>query len=216
MSSHDGFSIRQLILVPALISLGVTILRLVGELKQWSPLLFRAEAGGFGALVGIVWLVPIFGIYFALKLVGMGRYPDKTGRVVLFALLSLVVFFAIGSVSPLLGMGFPFDFIFMVAGALAAVVICLRGWPDLNRTLLAYGLAARVPVIVVMFFAILGNWGTHYDLPPPDFPAMSAIPKFFWLGLLPQLSLWIAFTSIVGSLFGGIALAVTGHGKTTS
>lgn len=67
----------HLILVPALISLGVTILRLVGELKNWSPLLFNPEAGGGGALVGIAWLVPIFGIYFGLKLAKLN--PDAPG-----------------------------------------------------------------------------------------------------------------------------------------
>ena len=30
----------------------------------------------------------------------------------------------------------------------------------------AYGLAARIPVALVMLVAMLGNWGTHYDAPP--------------------------------------------------
>ena len=46
-------NVRQLILVPAVITLGVTLLRLVGELAGWSPALFNREAGGGGALVGI-------------------------------------------------------------------------------------------------------------------------------------------------------------------
>jgi hypothetical protein len=58
----------KLILVPSLITLGVTILRVVGELRDWSPLFFGKEAGGGGAIVGISWLPIFFGIYFALKL----------------------------------------------------------------------------------------------------------------------------------------------------
>ncbi len=52
----------RLILVPAVITLAVTLLRLVGELQQWSSALFNRSAGGGGAIVGIVWLVPVFGI----------------------------------------------------------------------------------------------------------------------------------------------------------
>ena len=50
-----GFSIRRLIMVPAVITLAVTLLRLVGELQHWSPRFFSREAGGAFALVGIVW-----------------------------------------------------------------------------------------------------------------------------------------------------------------
>jgi hypothetical protein len=35
---------------------------------------------------------------------------------------------------------------------------------------------------------------------------MNLVSKWFLIGVLPQLSLWIAFTVTVGSLFGGLAL----------
>src|SRR5678815_179225 len=89
-------SIVRLIRVPALISLGVTLLRLIGELQNWSPRLFNREAGGGGALVGIAWLVPIFGIYFALKLSQLGAAGLRAGKMVLYALAGLVTFFVIG------------------------------------------------------------------------------------------------------------------------
>lgn len=57
-----------------------------------------------------------------------------------------------------------------------------------------------------MLVAMAANWGTHYELGPPGFPEMNLVLKWFAIGLLPQLSAWIAFTVIVGSLFGGIAL----------
>jgi hypothetical protein len=60
-----------------------------------------------------------------------------------------------------------------------------------------------------MFFAILGNWGTHYDVVPnPNFPAMGWFPKWVVIGLIPQLTIWVAFTMIVGAIFGGITLAL--------
>ena len=78
--SNFAISTRRLILAPAMITLAVTLLRLVGELNHWSPALFNREAGGGGALIGIVWLVPIFGVYFALRLLRAGRArPAEAG-----------------------------------------------------------------------------------------------------------------------------------------
>ena len=57
--SQDASRIGRLILVPAVITLAVTLLRLVGQLQGWSPTLFNRECGFCGALVGIVWLVPV-------------------------------------------------------------------------------------------------------------------------------------------------------------
>jgi hypothetical protein len=43
----------QIVVVPAIITLAVTLLRLFGELQHWSPNLFNPVAGGGGALIGI-------------------------------------------------------------------------------------------------------------------------------------------------------------------
>lgn len=200
----------KLILFPALITLAVTILRLVGELQHWSPRLFSREAGGAGALVGIVWLVPVFGVYFAWKLAKAGPAPGA-GRVVGFSALALgfaaltimVTIKTIANQRAQFGM-------FLVASVIAAG-IAYRGWPSLGKTLLAYGLAARVPVALVMLVAILGNWGTHYDVAPPDFPEMSPLNKWLMIGLVPQMLMWIPFTICVGMLFGGLALLAVGR-----
>src|SRR2546430_3063655 len=79
MPSHNRAQIARFILVPSVITLVITLLRMVGELRHWSPSLFNPSAGGGGALVGITWLVPIFGIYFALKLAGAGEGPAAAG-----------------------------------------------------------------------------------------------------------------------------------------
>jgi len=89
-------SIRRLIVVPAVITLAVTLLRLVGELRHWSPTLFSREAGGAGALVGIVWLVPIFGIYFAIRLNKAGQGPASRGRAIGFAVAALLAEVVLG------------------------------------------------------------------------------------------------------------------------
>ena len=87
------------------------------------------------------------------------------------------------------------------------------GWPGLFRVLVAYGYAARIPVAILMFFAYQGNWGTHYDGLPPGAPVLSLWPKYFLFGVLPQIIAWVAFTVLVGSLFGGIAAALARRGK---
>lgn len=206
-------SIVRLIRVPALISLGVTLLRLIGELNNWSPALFNREAGGGGALVGIAWLVPVFGIYFALKLAQAGAAPLKPGRTILYAVIALAAVMAIG----LGGMkAFGLDpntpslgaFALWVVGSVVACVIAYVGSPVLAKVMFAYGLAARIPVVIVMLVAMLGNWGTHYDVAPPNFPPMGVFAKWFMIGVVPQLSIWIAFTMVIGCLFGGITLAL--------
>jgi hypothetical protein len=206
----------RLILVPAVITLAVTLLRLTGELLEWSSALFNRSAGGGGAIVGIVWLVPIFGIYFALRLAREGAGPGKLLRALGFVLLALVLMPAAGAAAGAAGLdptGNPMLVLFAVI-SIVVVVVALRAWPELGRVLVAYGLAARIPVAIVMLVAILGDWGTHYDVPPtPDFPQMAPIAKWFWIGLVPQLTIWVAFTVVVGMLFGLIAVAIVHRGR---
>jgi len=195
-----------LVLVPALITLAVTILRLVGELMGWSAALFSREAGGGFSLVGIVWLIPIFGIYFAYKLAKSGQASVSPGKTIGYAFLGLGILVVASAV--VFSVAQPTDvwalFVVAVVSLLAAYVVA-KGWGELASTLLGYGLAARIPVAVVMFFAILGNWGTHYDaVPDPAFPAMGWFAKWLVIGLVPQLTFWVAFTMILGAIFGGI------------
>ena len=63
-----------------------------------------------------------------------------------------------------------------------------------------------------MLFAILENWGTHYDVAGPGLPEMSPIMKWIMIGILPQMTVWIWFTMVVGALTGSIAAAFKGRG----
>jgi hypothetical protein len=200
-------NIKQLILVPAIISLAVTFLRLVGELQNWSPLLFNASAGGGGALVGISWLVPIFGIYFAWKLAKSGNTPASAGKVIGFAILAIVAVMGISfGVTSMFGQENIPALVVMefLVSAVGLAIVC-KVWPGLFKTLVAYAFAARIPVAILMFFAIMGKWGTHYDALPPNFPeGMGWFATWVVIGLLPQLTVWICFTAVIGMLFGGI------------
>jgi hypothetical protein len=213
-SSGNRVEILTLILAPSLITLGVTILRVVGELQNWSPVLFGKAAGGGGAIVGIAWLPIFFGIYFALKLVGAGTGPAGLGRTFGFWAVGLILlvaggylgFAAFQSDSALMGIG-------SVALMVAAIVVQFWGWPSLAKVLVAYAYAARIPVLVVMFLAFKGRWGTHYDALPPDFVSKGFASDFFNLAVIPQMFLWIAFTVLVGTLFGAVTAAIAQRRK---
>lgn len=215
-SSFDSkLTTTQLIFIPSVITLAVTLLRLIGELQHWSPTLFNRDAGGPGSLVGITWLAPIFGIYFALKLSKAGAGPKRAGRAILHGVLGIAAIVLISILAYLLRVGYYVQMItFCVVFAVAAA-IQYPVWPSLFKTLLAYGYAARIPVVILMFFAMRGDWGTHYDAVPPESPAemFSLWPKYFWLAFLPQMIAWVGFTIWSGSLFGSIAVAIVHRTK---
>jgi hypothetical protein len=209
----DRAAVGRLVLGPALITLAVTGLRLVGELMRWDSRFFSREAGGAGAIVGIVWLVPVFGAYFARKLVSAGEGPSGAGKALGFALLGLAAFVVAMTSARALDLGLPAAIAILAVAALLAAFIAYRGWPGLGRVLLWYGLAARIPVALLMLVAMIGNWGTHYELGPPDMPPMALFPKWLAIGLLPQLTVWIGFTVVVGTIFGAVAAMLGGRAR---
>jgi hypothetical protein len=155
MAKQAELDIKDLITVPAIITLAVTLLRLAGEFMDLPAWLASKEAGGAGALIGISWLAPVFGVYFAWKLAGT---PGKL-------------------------------------------------WKNLLKTLFAYGLAARIPVIVIMAFAIFGNWGTHYDAFPPDMADMSPMMKFLFGAVTAQLVFWVCIWTVGTGMIAGLIAA---------
>lgn len=215
-ASHGSVSIARLIFVPAVISMAVTVLRLVGELQHWSGRWFSTETGGIlpggvSWLIGITWMAPLFGIYFALRL-APERGPANAARAVGCSLAGLIVLILFRFVVlPRLNTGFPRMLIFIWLAMAVPALLQAFGWPALFKTLLAYGLAARGPVVVVMFFAMRGDWGTHYDyVGMPEEFQMPFWPRFFWLAFFPQLIFWVAFTILTGALTGTIAGAIFG------
>jgi hypothetical protein len=213
-SSSARSSMMQLILVPSIITLAITILRLVGELQHWPKPWFSTNAGGGLAIIGISWLPLVFGPYFAVKLAARGEGPASTGKSIAFPVVGLVILIAGGYVSftaahtqsparVLLG------FVIMAIGG----AFCFPGWVSLSKSLLAYGLVARIPVAILMFFALRGNWGTHYDALPPDYNGPTVWPKYLVIGVIPQILLWVPFTIVVGSLVGAIVRAVARRDK---
>ena len=201
----------RLVLWPAVITLAVTLLRLFGELQGWSPTLFNPETGGGAAPIGIVWLPFLFGPWFAWKLVAQGDRPESAWRVAGLALLGIAVTMAVfvaGRMGPQ-----PWGVVVALVASLGLAFLPWKAWPQLARTLFLYALAARIPVVLVMLFAIHGDWGTHYDVLPPDptpqLVAAGPMERWFWIGFVPQATIWVAHTVLVGSLAGALVLALT-------
>ncbi len=201
--------IGQLILVPALLTLGITFLRLAGELAHWSPRFFSAAPGGGAAVVGISWLPFLFGPYFAIKLAKSGHGAASAWKAFGLTVLGMVITVGGGFIGFAPQVNFPLRQALGILLIILGPSLLMVGWPALFKTLIAYGYAARIPVAVIMFFALRGNWGTHYDGLPPDYtgPA-SLLGKYLLVAIVPQMILWIAFTILVGAFVGCLVAAL--------
>ena len=203
----------RLVAAPAAISLAVTLLRLAGERAGLPESWFSTATQGIVPsgttwLIGITWLAAPFGAWFAWRLARDGQRPASAGRALgislggaAFALLCLLVW------RPRLD--FP-AFLFFVWGVMAAAAaVQWLAWPALARTAAVYGLLARIPVAVVMFLAMRGGWGTHYDYKGVELAqSLGLWPRFLYLALVPQLVFWVAFTVVLGVLSGAVTLLV--------
>jgi hypothetical protein len=214
--------VGRLILVPALISLAVTVVRAAGEVGRWSDRWFEPVTrgivpSGVSWVIGISWLPVPFGVYFALKLLAAGQGPASARRALGHALGGLAVvvvglLFAVPALNAQFGLFRRSLLLYLViiwAVMAAAALLQWPGWPALFKTLLAYGVAARVPVVVMMFLAMRGGWGTHYDyVDIPTFQGMPLLVRFLETAFFPQLIFWVGFTIVLGALAGSITAAL--------
>ena len=97
-------------------------------------------------------------------------------------------------------LGFPLVLVYVWGVMAVGGAVQFLAWPRL---------AARLPVVAVMFLAMLGDWGTHYDYVgmPAQFQ-MPFWPRFLWLAFFPQIVFWVSFTIVLGVLCGSLALGV--------
>lgn len=216
----DSGKIWNLIAVPALLTLAITVIRLVGELEHWPKPWFSNAAGGGGALVGISWLPIFFGPWFAVKLARGGDGPASIGKSIGLAVAAVGVLFGAMAWSQTMFAHPTWLLLVPFALMLAAAFIPGIAWKALGATLFVYALSARIPVLVVMYLAMRGNngqgWGTHYDAIAPVFAHLSFTRKYIYEALIPQMTLWMGWTVAVGAFFGTIASAIAARPKTRS
>jgi hypothetical protein len=205
MSEAPRRGILMLLLTAGVITLLVSLLRLYGEREGWNPTFFNPKPGGGFAVVGIAWLVPVFGFLFGRKLAASGSRPCPLSRLLILALVGVgLVFatFAVGTkmvtdktLTPwIFGIGMP-----------VASLTMLFAWPRAWLANLLYAVLARVPVIVIQHEAIANGWKTHYSTGANA----QATPQEIEYGLtLSQATFWpFGYTIIIGTVFAAFGAA---------
>ena len=200
-----GLPLLPLIAAPAALTLAVTLLRLVGELREWAPEYFSRLPGGGLSPLGITWLVPLVGFCFGWRLERASVRPPSVARAAGWPLLALAGGCVLATLAGrVLKTGWNGNLTVWAVAAVAVSAVAFAAWPGLGRPLLAYALAARVPVALVVALAVARKWGTHYDALPPGFPSMSGLKRWLLIGLVPQMTIWVAWTMAVGAVFGAL------------
>ncbi|HSR54162.1 MAG TPA: hypothetical protein VLV83_25315 [Acidobacteriota bacterium] len=200
--SNTELPIKNWIMVPAIITLVVTVLRAAGESLQWNETLFGSPSNP-AAVVGITWLIPIFGIYFGYKLAAAGHRPNSLGKAALWLLAAFAVFVALAAAMFFLVSSTPS----LLGGLGLAVVtalvlwIAFKGWRDMACVLTAYAYAARIPVAIIILLAIYGDWGTHYEAMVEGYEQPNLFLRWLETGLFPQLTANVVITVVFGGLF---------------
>jgi hypothetical protein len=203
-------SIARLIAVPGVISIAVTALRLAGELLHWPKPFVNSDVCG-KAILGVIWLVPIFGIYFAVRLLHAGDTPQRFGRPLFLAISGLALKLAGTFLMESHAMTYAARLSMNFIVTLIALVLCAMAWRTLCKVLLAYGYLSRIPVAIVQYLAMRGRWGTHYDALDPGFPPIGFWPTFLRVSFVPNIFFMEAYTTIVGALVGIAAVVVLGR-----
>lgn len=207
-------TIPRLIWMPSVISLGITLLRLIGERQRWSYTWFNPTSlgilpSGTSWVIDVSWLALPFGAYFAWKLAAAGHAPESLFKAYFCVGSGLLVIIALFFLTPKVPVGFPYIFAFIWAGMAIAGIIQMYAWSELFNTLFAYALATRIPVLLLTILAMRGNWGTHYDFVRFG-PAQATplVPRIFWYAVFPQLVFWVAVAIFSGMLAGVVTFSV--------
>ena len=167
------------------------------------------------AILGVVWLVPIFGIYFAVRLFHAGDAPQRFARPLVFAASALALKLAGTFVMESHGMTYAARLSMNFIVTLIGLVLAAEAWPTLSKALLVYGYLSRIPVAIVQYLAMRGRWGTHYDALDPGFPAIGFWPTFLRVSFVPNIFFMEAYTVIVGGLVGIAVVAILGRLRRT-
>lgn len=202
-----------LVLVASFLTLLLTIVRTLGEALHWHAAWFPAAPGGAMSLIGIVWLVPVFGFLFGRRAAQAGSRPAFLAAFAVPLLGLAAIIAAIGWIGTKLQGQALYDgmsTLFCVAPAVA--LLGLFVWPRVFVVTLAYGLLARAPVAVVQWLDLTQGWGTHYGMMHPSLPADLTLDAKLWLATLAQFGLWVPFTILAGTSCAALGAATVRRG----
>lgn len=207
MSDRPSPRLLPLVLIAAIVTLVLTVVRLLGERNQWDLRWFGNEAGGGFSPFGIVWLVPVFGFLFGRRLAAAGNRPPFVSSffVPMFGLSVMVgaLAYANGSMS---GQALRDAMQYAVYGGPVVAVLALFAWPRAFFANLGYGLLARIPVVVVTWLDVTNSWDTHYGKVHASLPPMVADDRLQLLVMF-QAGLWLPFTVLAGGAAAALGAA---------
>ena len=201
----------RLLLWPSLITLAISLLRLLGEVQGW----VNAQSGGAGHLLGIAWCMFVFGGWFATRLARIGSLPRRLpawpwGIALLVLQLGAFVwaFKGIDTAMPATPEA-QATAAEALRAALVQLAICTSVlaafaftiWPRLCWTLLLYGLGARLTVVALTWWAKSAGWNTHYTkFGPQGFER--DLSATLTGASLAQLGMWVPLTVVFGCFVG--------------
>jgi hypothetical protein len=152
--------------------------------------------------------VPLVGWWFGAHLSRLDAAPPSPAAAISWPLAGIVL--GVGVMFLVLHvMGQPSftAFVSICVSNLACAVLALRGWPELFRANLSYGLAARLPIMLITVIAVASGWSTHHTKLAPGSPALPETQRVLVL-CAAQVAMWLPFTVLIGGLFGGVAALV--------
>jgi hypothetical protein len=206
-SMPQGHSTRRLLLWPSLLTLAISLARLVLEVQGS----VSTASGGRLLPLGITWGIFVFGGWFGRRL----SLQNDTPRVRLgwlWALLALLAAIgtAVSGFRPLVGADTSEATFAQLRTAVltTAIVTSLAAaamfavWPRLAWTLLLYGLGARATVLASTWLAKHQGWDTHYTKFGPSGIEQETMAATMASAGIAQLGFWVPFTIVGGTLCG--------------
>lgn len=202
----------RLVLWPVLLTLVVNVLRLVLQVQG----VVGTGSGGGGALVGITWLIFLFGGVLGWRIAR--THPPRWRPAWLWTLLALIAIL----VTVILGFsgidrvdqseeGFQKLRQTVLIGCGVAILMalfCAAVWPRLAGAMLLYALPTRATVLVLTWLAKSNQWDTHYTKFGPSGIERESMSETLVSAGAAQFGFWVPFTVVGGCLAGAVAGAL--------
>ncbi len=163
-------------------------------------------------MLGISWLVFIFGAWFAWRLSKQGSRPALR-RAALWALIPMIalvlaVMLGFGNIDQTDQSDAAYESLRSTVGiivilALIAAAFCFVIWPRLAFTMLLYALPARLTVLAITYLAKQQDWDTHYTKFGPG-GIEREMGETMYAASVAQMGFWVCFTVVGGVLVGTI------------
>jgi hypothetical protein len=204
MSERYQPRVMPMLFVTAMLTLVVTVVRLIGEYNHWDADWFSTEAGSRFNPFGIVWLIPVVGFLLGRRMSQSGGVP----RFVTGFFVPMFSFFAQLIASVLVFANLEGDELLAAShyiywGSWIASLLALFAWPRAFVVLLIYAISARAPVIWIQYLDIQNGWQTHYGRVRDVMGSMGADERL-WVLNYAQIGWWIPFTVTLGCGFAAI------------